>query len=288
MSFCRAVGAALVIVFLLQACGAAPRPFRAMSEEDKYSNPLLEQRDGAGINIHVAESDLVDDVQLLEEALVKALELAHIPATTGGELSNGYQLLGRRYIDGSEDVFRWTLSNEYGQGVGEGAERAPVDKPVALISKDMATSVADKISLLLKPENMQALNVVGKKASVAVIEVTGAPGDGDVVLPKAMRFILRESSISTTDDPSLAILHVFGKVKLLSEVDGGERIRIDWTFKKANGDVLGSITQENEITPGSLSMKWGDSAYDVAYAMVGTVAEALKLVKNQNAVAGNN
>ena len=283
MSFCKVGVLFLAIMISLQACGAAPRPFRALTVADKYSNPLLEQRDGAGIHIHVADGNSVDGAKSLELALMSAFEHAHIPATTGDFLIKGHQLLGRRYSDGDRAVFRWTLSNNFGQGLGEGISVATGNLPEDEKTTVMARQTADDISILLKPENMQALEVIKTQASVAIVEVTGAPGDGDQVLPKAMRLMLQESNIPTTSDPALAILHVFGKVKLIGESGGGEKIHIDWIFRHPNGEELGSIAQENNITPGSLAYKWGDSAYDVAYAMVATISDALSAVKKQNA-----
>lgn len=271
------------IVFLLQACGAAPRPFRALTVDDKYSNPLLLQRDGAGIHIYVAEGMSPERAQSLEVALIDAFAFAHIPATTGAELVNGHQLLGRRYLDGDMEAFRWTLSSKYGEKIGEGIGLAVAGLSDREIVKILASQVSDEISALLKPENMQALQVAGLTASVAIVSVKGAPGDGDEVLPKALQLMLQEANISTVSDPALAILHVFGNVELINEEDGGEKIRIDWVFKYPTGEELGRIAQENNIQPGSLTHKWRDSAYDVAYAMVETISEALKLVKNKNA-----
>lgn len=282
MSFYKALIFSVVCAFTLSACGAAPRPFRAMSEDEKYSNTLLQQRDGRGINIHVVDNASPDTVDRLERALLASLNQANIPATLGGELSNGHQLMGRSYIENGDSIFRWTLFNQYGQGLGEGEQNIADNLFDPAMSKYIADNVSDEISGILKPENMHALDVEINEVSVAIIKVTGAPGDGNEILPKALRLMLQEANIPTTANPAQAMLHVYANVTLLDTPSGGEKIHIEWTFKKTDGGELGRIVQENEIPTGSLSVKWGDSAYDVAYAMVDTVAAALDAAKNSD------
>jgi hypothetical protein len=98
-----------------------------------------------------------------------------------------------------------------------------------------------------------------------VPNVTGAPGDGGQSLAGALQRELSRSGLSLVQTAGPDSYRVEGKVTVGKASNGKQPIQIDWLVKDPKGNKLGTVSQKNEIPPGSLDGAWGKTA-DLAAA----------------------
>ena len=111
--------------------------------------------------------------------------------------------------------------------------------------------------------------------------VAGAPGDGNTTLSTALQRELSRQGIALVDKPG-ASYRVEGKVIMGQTVDGKQPIQIDWRVKDPQGKALGTVSQKNEIPPGSLDGSWGKVADAAAAAAAQGILKLLPQAKSTN------
>jgi hypothetical protein len=97
-----------------------------------------------------------------------------------------------------------------------------------------------------------------------VADVTGAPGDGNMVLTRQMRARLAVLGPIVLTTPTGADFVVQGDVKVVPIPKQQERVEIQWSVRTPTGDERGRVVQLNEIPAGTLDRYWGDVAVVVA------------------------
>jgi hypothetical protein len=118
--------------------------------------------------------------------------------------------------------------------------------------------------------------------TVAVVPVVaGAPGDGNIALAEALQRELSRQGLSLVDKPGSSY-RVEGKVALGVMKDGKQPIQIDWRVKDPQGKALGTVSQKNEIPPGSLDGSWGKTADAAAAAAAQGIVKLLPQPKSTN------
>jgi len=111
--------------------------------------------------------------------------------------------------------------------------------------------------------------------------VAGAPGDGNIALAEALQRELSRQGLSLVDKPGSSY-RVEGKVALGVMKDGKQPIQIDWRVKDPQGKALGTVSQKNEIPPGSLDGSWGKTADAAAAAAAQGIVKLLPQPKSTN------
>jgi hypothetical protein len=148
----------------------------------------------------------------------------------------------------------------------------------------IAVSVADKIAAWLPGASSGGSSLFalpslpslgsGPAATVALAGVSGAPGDGNEALARAMSTALRGQNIPVTGANPRA--HRLAATVALADAGGGEQgITIEWTLTDPQGISLGTITQRNRVPAGSLNGPWGATAETSAAAAARGVIELL-------------
>ncbi|MFM9940307.1 MAG: hypothetical protein ACKVP7_12530 [Hyphomicrobiaceae bacterium] len=110
--------------------------------------------------------------------------------------------------------------------------------------------------------------------------VTGAPGDGNGALAAAIQRELSRQGIGIGNKPGA--YRVEGEVILGQAKDGRQPIQIDWRVKDAQGKSLGTVSQKNEIPPGSLDGQWGKTADAAAAAAAQGIVKLLPPARASN------
>jgi hypothetical protein len=118
-------------------------------------------------------------------------------------------------------------------------------------------------------------SLLNRPARVQVVEVEGAPGDGNMALTKQMRDKLSHLGPVVQDTANGADFILEGHVRMVPEAGNLQRVEIQWVLKNAAGDERGRIVQLNEVPAGSLNGYWGDVAVVVAQEASGGVRDAL-------------
>jgi hypothetical protein len=101
---------------------------------------------------------------------------------------------------------------------------------------------------------------------VAVRRVTGAPGDGDTALARAVTSVLRQTDFTLVDPGDKADFTLDGEVAIVPIGPDKQHVKIVWHVRNASGAELGNVGQENDVPRGQLSGAWGEIAYVVALA----------------------
>ena len=95
--------------------------------------------------------------------------------------------------------------------------------------------------------------------------LSGAPGDGNNLLAKALQSELSKNGVGPTGQTG-SLYRVEGIVKMGAVADGKQPVQIDWNVKDPQGKRVGTVTQKNEIAAGSLDGSWGRTADAAAAA----------------------
>lgn len=108
---------------------------------------------------------------------------------------------------------------------------------------------------------------------LAIQGVSGAPGDGNQTLARAIREALRLRDFQVTDDPRQAAFRLMGQVDMTPPNAGRQHVKIIWRVTTMNGGNVGRATQENTIPAGSLDGGWGQVADMIGNAAVDGIQE---------------
>jgi hypothetical protein len=121
-----------------------------------------------------------------------------------------------------------------------------------------------------KPKNRIAIK------AVAVPAVSGAPGNGNAELARAMRDVLNQAGWPVLASKRDDALTISGKVVLGKAADGVQKIKLVWVVATPDGKVLGDIIQENEVPAGSLDAGFGENARFAVEAAAAGIFELIQ------------
>ena len=124
---------------------------------------------------------------------------------------------------------------------------------------------ADAIAPLLEDE-APVEAAAPQRTSIAIREITGAPGDGATSLAAAVAAVLREQDLAVVDDGQPADLTIDAEVSVSPAKGNEQHVKILWHVRRADGVEIGTVGQENDVPKGLLNGPWGDLAYNVAIA----------------------
>ena len=115
-----------------------------------------------------------------------------------------------------------------------------------------------------------------KKANaIAVPMVVGAAGAGNKELAAAMRQAMAVAGVPVIKKQRKGAIVVAGQVKLLPPSGSSQVVELAWRVLDAEGVLLGTIAQKNQVPAGSLDNGWGPSANLAAKAAANGVFKLL-------------
>lgn len=253
-------------VVVLAGCGSVPRPFKPDAKQDAI-NPLHEIQDSLAVVVAPLENDVSEPPNTVADYVVRELRRANIPATTNDSLSLAYFLQGK--IKGNatpkEVAIDWVLTDFQGNAVMQESTKTVND------AQKIAAASARLVAGVLQSKNAGREGKT-KPLSLGVVEVTGAPGDGNKSLRLAFETVLRRAGLPIAIPAAKADVQIFGDVKIKDAEADTQSLAITWRLKAKDGQDLGEMTQRNTIQAGQTSAEWGPLAYDITFAMVDTIA----------------
>jgi hypothetical protein len=284
--------AAASAVLLIAACQPLPHPFA--NDVPKPGSPMLTLRDTDTVAVAPLEGEPRATAKKLAPAMAEALQKRDIAASDRTMSIASYQLDGRIQAmppSGGKAaiVVSWVLHDASGKSLGNRAERVEGaaddwQRGKADAVARLADTSADQIAAMLqsKPTGEAAApgSAVapadtappGKAAALSeprllVGEVKGAPGDGGTALANAIAILLRKQDLAIVADPhSKADLLLDALVDIGKPEAGQQHVKIVWRVRRADGNEIGTVAQENDVRAGLLNGAWGDVAYTVALA----------------------
>jgi hypothetical protein len=263
---------ALLLCLILSACGDLPEPFlgnpgATARRLAKPLTPLLAVPPGS--------DTLLPDAASLELArqLASALQASEVPATVRTPDKTEWRLITRAERDGGGVRPEFSVQNpqgrEEGNAEGEVVPLRDWANADAALMQQIATEAAPRIAAVLTSirvthDKADPNSLYNRAAKVLVVDVTGAPGDGDQTLTQQMRARLAVLGPVVLTTRTGADFIVQGEVKVVPIANHQERVEIQWIVKTGSGDERGKVVQLNEIPAGTLDRYWGDVAIVVA------------------------
>ncbi len=278
----------LLACLLLAGCGSLPRPFAGGSQTSLESQ--LRRPPPARILVPApTEAGLTSDAaQRFAEALAESLREQDLPATATGRVARGGSGQDWRVATTMENgprgiALSYVLLDEKGTPVG--TVRAPRIVPAAdwanadpaaisAAASDAGPAIA---ALTGRADTARRASEPGRAVrlpTVAVAAVSGAPGDGNEALTRAMREAAGRRGLILQEEAGSSDYLIAGTVVTEPQPGGQTRIEIVWRVTQGTYE-LGKVVQLNEVPARALSGRWGDIAYVVAEEASGGIKQVL-------------
>jgi hypothetical protein len=269
----------LALAGLLAACGTLPQPFRGnpgQTARRLVSEPPIVPR----LVVPAPATALLPDSggKALAALLARDLQLREVPAYAEAGTKGDWVLAISATDTGQTVVPVYTVRTPQGRDAatlrGSPVRVAAWAAAAPATLQRAASEAARQLSALLAGINsdLQRANpnsLLNRPARVAVLEVTGAPGDGDAALTRLMRANLSMRGEAVQDTPAGADFVVQGEVRVVPIAGGQERVEIQWIVTQPSrsgtpgGAERGRVVQLNNVPAGSLRGIWGDVAQAV-------------------------
>ncbi len=279
-----AAGILASTLLALSGCGDLPEPFLGNPGREGM---VLRQPPDPRLAIPPPATALLSDgaAHMLADDLAARLQQGEVPAYAQPAERTDWRLAITAKVDGTRIVPRYTVLNPQGQAQGVVAGQ-PVSA-AAWASGDPATlqqvalQAAPGISSMLSGIQNSLMradpnSLYNRAARVLVPNVTGAPGDGDVILARQMRAKLGALGPRVSGDMKRPDITVQGQVRIVPIAATQERVEIQWIIKDAKGREAGRVIQLNVIPTGTLDHYWGDVAVVVAQEASGGVEQVIQ------------
>lgn len=244
-----------------------PQPFADLRPAH---NPLLVLPDSVGVTLPpISGLDTASNAALVD-LLVTQLQDRNVPAMREGGTRATYVLAAaasRAPANASGIVaaaVTWHL-------VQDGKTLLVIDRRLRLkdgkpLPEDvpMLAGIAADVARVMQAESPAVIAGAGPAPAltIAVPEVTGAPGDGSRSLAAAMTGFLRGKGLRA--DPIAAAkegaLRLAGSVSMSRPQGGQQTVEIVWSLLDTKGREIGNVRQRNPVPAGSLDGKWGEIA----------------------------
>jgi len=261
----------------LAACQPLPRPLADLA---RPGPDLLLLPDRGGVVVLEIAGMPDGHAGALAQAVVEALHKLEIPASTGPGNRESLFLTGQigagpAIGDRVEAEIEWDLVDGDGRMVGHAEYRQAISR-AALAGGEpaqvraLAARAAEPIKAMLERDKPTA--AVANEPAIRIAGVTGAPGDGNRSLPRALAAGLRRAGLTVTDDATKAAAVIAGTVTVAPAADTKQAVAIHWLVSRPDGSEVGVIDQANEIAKGSLDGPWADIAHAVAEAAAEGIA----------------
>lgn len=284
MNFNSLLRCALLLPWLLAACGDLPEPFLGNPGATARrlavpATPMLAVPPPSHALLNgQANGDFAD-------LLALSLQKEEVPTLAREPHKDDWRLAVTAQRKGDLVVPRYAVQDPSGheQGAIDGgafpasgwlggaprtlgqAAQDAVPKIVALMMSIRATrDRADPNSLL------------HRVAKLYVPEVTGAPGDGDLVLTRQIRARLAEVGPLVQLTPDNADFIVKGTVAVTPLPKGQQQVEIAWAVTRPSGVLSGKVSQLNAVPAGTLDQYWGDVAVVVAQEAAGGIDKVVE------------
>ncbi len=269
------------MVLALAACGGLPRPFEgnAGSMAQRLAQPpparlaIPLPRD-----IFLGEAAAVELSQLIAEGLLAE----EVPVFAGVPQKADWRLTLGTEPRGTDIVPLYRVLDPAGEqrGITEGlpvpSEQWVKAPPLRRIAGEAIPRIASLLTRIEAERRQSDPNsLVNRAAVLAFTGVSGAPGDGNIALARAMRAELVKAGQDMADAAGRADFTLSGIVTIAPAAGNAQRVEVEWLVLDAKGKEAGRVVQLNEVPRGMLSLAWGDVAYVVAAEAAGGVKDVI-------------
>lgn len=279
--------AAFLLVVAVAGCGPLPRPFGR--DEGEVPRPLARNISMDSVEIEPLSGTTLPMGELLARAVADKLERDYeIPAALRGLNKSRYILTGHVHVQqtpGTDDAdisIGWQLDVRGGEVLASYVE----DVEATMLEWDYGSKqVLDQVGA--RTGEWVARSILGERfgdagtdrllgrRGVFVVDVTGAPGDGNAALRRAMIVSLAGQGLNIANGMEVAAFTVGAEVSVAPPEDGAQAVRIVWSVRDVTEAVVGRAEQANAVPAGALDGRWGQTAAFVAAAAVDGIVDII-------------
>jgi hypothetical protein len=274
----------LLSPLLLAACGDLPEPFLGNPGATARRlavpvTPMLAVPPPSGALLTDEASGDFADLLALSLQKEEVPTLARVPRKTDWRLAITAERKGDLVVP------RYAVRDPSGRELGaiDGASVAASrwrDGAAATLGQAANDAVPKVLALMMSirasRDRANPNSLLNRIAKLYVPAVTGAPGDGNVILTRLIRTRLAEFGPLVQTTPENTDFTVKGEVIVSPLPKGQQQIEVGWTVTRPSGVVTGKVSQLNSVRAGTLDLYWGDVAVVVtqeAASGVNTVVE---------------
>ena len=277
----------VLLAGLLSSCGPVPQPFR--SDVSQAPNPVQALEGFRVIYVPPIKGATRPMAKLLATSVAQYLNTHDIPASTHQPKQHrkDYWTLegSTRPIPYDTEpsliaLTQWNLRDQHARQLTDHKERTlgepwqwEYGDPRILYA--VGKGVAGAIAPFIRKPDTSVIAAKPDKLQVCIAPVSGAPGDGNYALLRALRTALSVRGFDIVSDEARAERRIRGTVELTDLQGGAEHIRIVWGVEEPDGVRIGDAVQENDIAAGSLNARWGAIAGIAAAAVLDGVIDLL-------------
>jgi hypothetical protein len=272
---------ALLCLIALAACGNLPRPFEG---HPGATATRLAEPPPSRLAIPLPRDIFLGDAAAAElaKAIADGLLAEEVPVLAGTPQKGDWRLTIGTEPRGTTIVPLYRVLDPYGEqkGITEGLP-VPADQwvrnpPLRRIAGEAVPRIASLLTRIEAARRQSDPNsLVNRPTLLAFTGVTGAPGDGNITLARAMRAELVKVGQDFADATTRADFTLAGTVTITPTTGNQQRVEIDWRVNDAKGSEAGRVVQLNEIPKGLLDVAWGDVAFVVAQEAAGGVHDVI-------------
>lgn len=257
--------------------------------------PEVEIKKSIGIRVEPVDGPPAPMAKLLAQSVAAELDTLRVLASVGVAGESRYVLRGRAVRNRDDSripfivVIDWDLVDASGKLVAnhsQGVEGTwwQWEYGDPRIIRSVGKAAAKPFAAMVRVEPEAVPPGAPQAANVLIAAVTGATGDGNLALTRAMKAAAKAAGIATTELTDVATHILQGVVRVEAPSGARQRVTIVWTMTAPDGREVGKATQENIIGAGSLDGAWGPVAAVVASAATRGVEDILSRSRQIRAV----
>lgn len=275
------------VLALVAGCGPLPRPFGRDAGEEL--RPLAKNISLDSVEIEPLSGTTKPMGMLLARAVAQKLEKEYeVPAAISGLNNSRYVLTGHVHVPENVGAGNAGIAIGWQLDVRDGEIVSTIVEDVAATQIEWDYGSADVLERVgAQTGEWVAKQILGDRfddagtdrllgrRGIYVVDVTGAPGDGNGALRRAMIVSLAGRGMRMADGIEVAAFTLGAHVVVGPPDNGAQAVRIVWTVYGVDGESLGTADQANAVPAGSLDGNWGQTAAFVAAAAVDGITEII-------------
>lgn len=278
-----------VIIFALALAACQGGGLSSPVSHANLATPTLTPPDSAGILVLAVSGAPSPAATDIAQAMADALQQADVPASTSASNQRSFRLTSTVTTlaagdSGDDIIITWTLADANGRRLG-GAQSNTTASEASWrrggddIARALANPAAPALAKLIQSD--APLPQGNASPVVALGSVSGAPGDGDTALARAMGAALGRVHVDLADAGGGKPDYTLSGTVEVSPPDGkNQKVKVSWALLRPDGSEVGRVNQENAVPAGSLDRYWGDIAYAVTNAAAPGVRQLIEQAGN--------
>ncbi len=272
----------LLAALVISGCGPIPMAFPKAKDEE--AKKLVSDGLPQGVEVAPIEGVPGPMARLLAESTAGNFASFDIPSGVQPFEAARFLLHGRapsRTVANGKVVIHWQLTDVQGGTIADlnqtvNTTQFEWEYGSPKVIREVGEAAARRIAAELAGKAQVQAQSHLPQDGLYIEPVSGAPGDGDVSLTRAIGEALVRRGFSITGKRNAARYVLTGEVDLSAPERKQQYVRITWTLSHTDGKEVGRATQENWVPEGTFDGRWGRTAPLIAAAAVDGVHNVIE------------